>query len=65
MAKLISIINLEDSSDKHSEIYLLDSGRFEVVNMEESSTSRGFPNKTYIIKASAVKYANEFLNFEA
>ena len=62
--KLVKILTLDNAASRKSEIYLLDSGRYEVFNMVGEQVSRGFPNKDYASVKSASKYANKFLNYK-
>lgn len=60
--KLHKVVKSDNAANsRYSEIYLLDSGRFEVFNMVFDQLSRGFPCKTYATEKAAVKYANKFI----
>jgi len=59
--KLHTVIKNE-TENRHSEIYELDSGRFEVFNMiNGEQLSYSFPAKSYKTIKAAKKYANKFL----
>ena len=61
--KLIKTVKSDnEANSRYSEIYLLDSGRFEVFNMVCDQLSRGFPCKDYATKKAAIKYANKFIS---